>query len=281
LYGVVTRDPAKGRAWSERVWTTLEAALADDAIDAVYIATPVALHGPQSIASLEAGKHVLCEKPMAMCYAEACSMQRAAEQAGRTLGVAYYRRMYPKLLRARALLAEGVIGTPVLAEINCHGWFAAENGHRAWLLDPALAGGGPLYDIASHRIDVLNFLFGTPVRASGHLSNTVHHYAVEDSATLLIDYQSGVRGVVDVRWHSRVDRDEFRIIGTDGEMRLSPLNGPLLAWPGGEEQLAPHSNLHYPCIANFVDSLEGTAALASSGASAQWTDWVTEQVARR
>jgi predicted dehydrogenase len=186
--------------------------------------------------------------------------------------------MYPKVRRAQLLLAQGAIGTPVLAEINCHGWFAAEDGRRAWLLDPALAGGGPLYDIASHRIDVLNFLFGKPVRVSGHLSNTIHKYAVEDSATLLIDYDSGVRGVVDVRWHSRVDRDEFRIVGTDGEMRLSPLNGPLLSWPGREEHTPPHSNLHYPCIANFVDALEGKAELAASGASSLWTDWVTEQV---
>jgi predicted dehydrogenase len=59
LYGVVTRDPRKGRAWSERVWTRLEAALEDPAIDAVYIATPVSLHGLQTIAALEAGKHVL------------------------------------------------------------------------------------------------------------------------------------------------------------------------------------------------------------------------------
>lgn len=277
LYGVVTRDPAKGAAWSERVWSSFEEALRDPAIDAVYVATPVALHGPQTIAALRAGKHALCEKPMAMNYAEACAMQRASDETGRTLGIAYYRRKYPKVRRAKALLEEGAIGTPVLAEINCHGWFTAENGWRAWLLDPAMAGGGPLYDIGSHRIDVLNYLFGTPRRVSGHLSNAVHDWPVEDSATVVIEYEAGVRGVVDVRWHSKVERDEFRIVGTEGEMRLTPLNGPLIEWPGGSEQLPPHANLHYPCIENFVDALEGKATLAASGASSLWTDWVTEQ----
>ena len=141
---------------------------------------------------------------MAMNYGEAAGMNAAARESGKTLGIAYYRRMYPKLQRARHLLAEGAIGRPVLAEINAHDWFTAEDGHRAWLLDPAQAGGGPLYDIASHRIDALNFLFGKPVRVSGHLSTLVHDWCVEDSATILIDYENGVRGVVDVRWHSRI-----------------------------------------------------------------------------
>src|SRR5437667_259018 len=84
-------------------------------------------------------------------------------------------------------------------------------------LDAALAGGGPLRDIASHRIDLMNYLFGSPARASVYRSNLVHELAVEDNATAMIEYASGVRGVVDVRWHSRVSRDEFRIRGTDGE----------------------------------------------------------------
>jgi 1,5-anhydro-D-fructose reductase (1,5-anhydro-D-mannitol-forming) len=280
LYGVVTRSPEKGRTWAAHVWTSFEQAVRDPAIDAVYIATPVAFHAPQTIAAVHAGKHVLCEKPMAMNYSEAEAMQRAADESGRTLGIAYYRRMYPKVRRARALLAEGAIGQPVLAEINCHGWFTAEDGHRGWLIDPVFAGGGPLYDIGSHRIDVLNFLFGRPIRVCGQFSNAVHRYGVEDNATVLIEYESGVRGVVDVRWHSRMERDEFRIIGTTGELRMSPLNGPVLVHPGGSEELPAHPNLHYPCVENFVDSLEGKAELASSGATAMWTDWVTGQVVR-
>jgi 1,5-anhydro-D-fructose reductase (1,5-anhydro-D-mannitol-forming) len=279
LYGVVTRDAGKAARYEARVWSTLDEALTDPAIHVVYVATPVFLHAPQTIQCLRAGKHVLCEKPMAMNEAEARTMLAAAGKSGKQFGVAYYRRCYPKVQRAKELLAAGAIGKPVLAELTCHGWFDG-TGSRSWLVDPAKAGGGPLFDIASHRIDVLNFLFGEPLRATGQLSNAVHHYAVEDNATVMIEYAGGVRGVVDVRWHSKVSRDECRIRGTEGEMELSPLNGPALGYPGGHESLPPHANLHYPIVKNFVDGVLGKRPLISGGADAYWTDWVTEQALR-
>ena len=104
--------------------------------------------------------------------------------------------------------------------------------------------------------------------------------AVEDNATVMIEYAGGVRGIVDVRWHSKVARDECRIRGTDGEMELSPLNGPDLIYPGARENLPPHANLHYPMLENFVDAVEGKAPLLASGASSFWTDWVTERARR-
>jgi 1,5-anhydro-D-fructose reductase (1,5-anhydro-D-mannitol-forming) len=278
LYGVVSRDARKGARYCHRVWTDLDEALRDPAIGAVYVATPVCLHAPQTIASLRAGKHVLCEKPVAMNYPDASGMASAARATGKTLGIAYYRRMYPKLRRAKELIGQGAIGRPVLAELSCHDWFHDEDGQRAWLLDPAQSGGGPLYDIASHRIDALNFLFGKPARVSGHLSNVVRGFAVEDAATVLIDYECGVRGIVDVRWHSRVPRDECRIVGVDGEMELTPLNGPVLTYPGHVEQLPPHSNLHYPCIENFVGAVLEGDPLCAGAESSIWTDWVTGQV---
>jgi len=277
LYGLVTRDPAKAVPYNARAWTTLDEALSDPAVQAVYVATPVFQHAQQTIQSLHAGKHVLCEKPMAMNEAEARSMVQIAEESGRTFGVAYYRRMYPKVQRAKQLLEAGAIGQPVVAELTSHGWFDENESHRSWLIDPARAGGGPLYDVASHRIDVLNYLFGQPGRVTGQLSNAVHHYKVEDNATVMIDYPGGVRGIVDVRWHSKISRDECRIRGIEGEMELTPLNGPELIYPGGRENLPPHANLHYPMVENFVDAVLGKASLLASGASSFWTDWVTER----
>jgi predicted dehydrogenase len=278
LYGILTRDAAKAESYGAKVFRDLTQALEDDAINAVYVASPVFLHAPQTVQSLRARKHVLSEKPMAMNHQEAQAMIEAAKATGRTLGVSYYRRTYPKVIRAQQLLEQGVIGKPVLAYTCCHSWFTASDGKRAWLVDPAKAGGGPLYDIGSHRIDLLNYFFGEPQDASGHLSNAVHSFDVEDNATVVIEYRSRVRGIVDVRWHSRVDRDEFRIIGTDGELDLTPLNGPQILYPGGREQLPPHANLHYPCVRNFVDAVLDGASLLSSGSSAAWTDWVTQRV---
>jgi len=279
LAGIVTRNPFKAEPYGVPGWTNLGEALKQSGPDAVYVGTPVFMHAPQTIACLRAGKHVLCEKPMALNYGEACSMQQTAHEMGRTLGIAYYRRMYPKVNRAKELIAAGVIGPPVFAEATSHDWFHPVDGPRGWLIDPKRAGGGPLYDIGSHRIDLMNYLFGEPTRVTGLTSTLVQPTEVEDNATVLIEYKSRVRGLVDVRWHSRVPRDEFRIRGTDGEMDLTPLNGASLVYRGQEEHLPPHQNLHYPCVDNFVSAVLENEVLRSTGATALWTDWVTEQVA--
>jgi predicted dehydrogenase len=286
LFGFVTRDASKADAYSgARTWSSVDEAVADPAVDAVYIALPVAFHAIAAIAALRAGKDVLCEKPMAMDFAEAETMVaegRTASLNSRLFGVSYYRRLYPKLQRARHLIAEGAIGRPLLAEANCHS--GLEIAGREWLADPALSGGGPLYDIASHRIDAMNFLFGKPERACGLRSNAVHRIAVEDSATVLMQFQGGVHAVVDVRWNSRVARDQFRIIGENGEINLDPLNGPELrvidAAGSRTELLPPHANLHFPIVENFVDAVlaNDPARLACPAEQAAWTDWVIEQV---
>jgi predicted dehydrogenase len=290
LYGFVTRTPAKAAAYpGARTWASVEEAVADPAVDAVYIALPVALHAEAATAALRAGKHVLCEKPMAMNFAEAEQMvaegRAANRNSGCLFGVAYYRRLYPKLIRAKHLIAEGAIGRPLLAEANCHSWF--EIAGREWLADPALSGGGPLFDIASHRIDAMNFLFGKPDRAFGLLSNAVHRVAVEDSATVLMQFQGGIHAVIDVRWNSRVARDQFRIIGEDGEINLDPLNGPerrVTNTAGSQtELLPPHANLHFPIVENFVDAVlaNDPTRLACPAEQAAWVDWAIDQVVSR
>jgi 1,5-anhydro-D-fructose reductase (1,5-anhydro-D-mannitol-forming) len=278
LVGLVTRDPANATHYGVPSWTNLDDALAQSDATAVYICTPVFLHASQTIAALTAGRDVLCEKPMATKFADAIDMQSTAKSTGRILGIAYYRRLYPKVARAKELIESGAIGQPVFAEATAHDWFDPRDGFRAWLTDPKLAGGGPLYDTACHRIDLLNYLFGKPVRISGHFSTLVHPIAVEDNATVLIDYDSGVRGLVDVRWHSRVTRDEFRIRGTEGELDLSPLNGPTLIHPAGAEQIPAPANLHYPCIEDFVTAVIDRSSPCATAAAALETERVIHSV---
>jgi 1,5-anhydro-D-fructose reductase (1,5-anhydro-D-mannitol-forming) len=281
LSGIVTRDPAKAAAYGVPSWPDLATALNASDAQAVYLATPVFLHAPQTIEALRSGRHVLCEKPMALNYAEALSMQQAAQAANRTLGIAYYRRMYPKVDRARALLELGAIGRPVLAEATAHDWFNPLGTSRAWLADPKQSGGGPLRDIASHRIDLMNYLFGKPLKVCGFLSTLVQPLPVEDNASVMIEYESGLRGLVDVRWHSRVVRDEFRVRGTDGELDLSPLNGPELVHPGGSESIPAPENLHYPCVEDFVSAVASAIPPRSNGTSALATEWVMQQASAR
>jgi predicted dehydrogenase len=140
-----------------------------------------------------------------------------------------------------------------------------------------MAGGGPLYDIGSHRIDLLNYFFGDPTKVTAQLSRVIHNREIEDSATVLVEYPNKLRGIIDVRWHCKQGRDEFRITGTDGVMDLSPLNAPPLRYAGKEEHLPTHSNLHYPCIENFASSILDGSPLLATGHSSMWTDWVTEK----
>ena len=265
LHAILTSNPAKARTFPDaHIYTNFDDALANSHVNGVYIATPVAMHATQAIAALRSGKHVLCEKPAALDFRDATRMKQAAEETGKLLGIAYYRRLFPKLIDAKRRIDAGEIGTPVLAEANCHGWLPPED--RGWLLDPNLAGAGPLFDIACHRIDAINFLFGDPLRATGLLSNVIHKTPVEDSATILIDYATGPRGIVDVRWNSRVDRDQFRIIGTEGAIDLSPLSG------------GSHSNVHYPLVENFVSACLGEAPLSCPIEESLKTDRVLHAV---
>jgi 1,5-anhydro-D-fructose reductase (1,5-anhydro-D-mannitol-forming) len=284
LKAVVTTHPDRARELCapykvQHFHSKLDEALADPEINAVYIATPVFLHAPQAMAAMRAGKHVLCEKPTALSFQEAAQMADTADECGVRYGVAFYRRMYPKVRRAMQLIREGAIGAVTLVEARYHWWWAPEEDHeRRWFVEPHKSGGGPLPDVGSHRIDVLNYMFGPPASVLAELGNQVHHYGVEDAATLLLAYASGMRAVVDVRWNSRLERDEFRIVGTEGELEMTPLNKePMVirtAKGDKKEKHAPHDNLHYPMIENFVSAVLDGAELVSSGRTAMETDRV-------
>ena len=170
---------------------------------------------------------------------------RRRKRVGRTFGVAYYRRTYPKVQRAKQLLDAGVIGKPFLAELTCHGWFDENKpGHRSWLLDPAQGGrrSALRHRLAPHRRAEL-FIWST---AAGHRPS------FECGSSLCGGRQCDCDDRIPRRSARhrgcslafKVRRDECRIRGTEGEMDLSPLNGPELIYPGGHESLATHANVH-------------------------------------
>ncbi|MDQ1469205.1 MAG: hypothetical protein QOJ99_685 [Bryobacterales bacterium] len=103
---------------------------------------------------------------------------------------------------------------------------------------------------------------------------------VEDSATVLIDYVNKTRGIVDVRWNSRIGRDQFRVIGTEGEINLDPLHGPGLRVGGLEEDHPRHPNVHYPLVANFASAVLDGKPVACPADEAIQTDWITGEVMR-
>jgi predicted dehydrogenase len=244
------------RRWYAR-WREL---LADADVESVYIATPVHLHVEQTIAAAEAGKHVLCEKPMAMNVGECDRMLAACRASGVSLGVAYYRHFYPVIARVKSLIASGEIGDPVVAQMNAFEWFnPAADDPRQWLLRRAQAGGGPMFDFGCHRIEVLLDLFGPVRRVTGMTANVVFAREVEDTAAAVFQFERGACATLTVTHAANEARDTFDVFGTRGSVRIRQLNSGHLniRTEAGERDEAhpPEANLHRPLIDDFVDAV--------------------------
>jgi predicted dehydrogenase len=245
--------------------------LGDGEVDAVYIATPVRLHAEQAVAAAEAGKHVLCEKPMALDVAGCDRMLAAARRHGVRLGTAYYRHHYPVVRRLRQLLASGEIGRPVLAEAQAFELFDPPAGHpRSWLLEKAESGGGPMADFGCHRIEVLLDLLGPLDRVQGFPGNVrFHEREVEDTCVAHLRFQSGAQAVLSVTHAARESRDTIELFGTEGSAHVAPLNEGRLrivtAEGTREEAHPPHPNLHQPLVQDFVDALREDREPAVTG----------------
>jgi predicted dehydrogenase len=234
--------------------------LTDEAVEAVYIATPVHLHAEQVIAAAEAGRHVLCEKPMALDRRQCDRMLDACRANGVALGVAYYRHFYPVLERVRALLLDGAIGQPILARIEAFERFnPPPGGDRAWLLDPSQAGGGPMMDFGCHRIEVLLHLLGPIREASCHHAHVLFQRAVEDTSVATFRFESGALATLAVSHATSEPRDSVQVDGSEGSISIPVLNrGELVLRTARGERVEthpPHPNLHLPSIVDFVVAL--------------------------
>jgi predicted dehydrogenase len=235
--------------------------IADDEVDAVYLATPVALHAEQAVAAAEAGKHVLCEKPMALDPAQCERMLAAARAHGVRLGIAYYRHLYPVVARLRELLAGGELGRPVLAQVHVFENFAPTGEFpRAWLLNKAQSGGGPMMDYGCHRIEILLDLLGPASAVHGF--PTQEHLIerdVEDTCVALLQFAGGASAVLSVSHALATPRDTFDLFCRAGSAHVDGLNqGQLRIFTtaGVREELHPaHANLHLPIVADFVDAV--------------------------
>jgi predicted dehydrogenase len=233
----------------------------DPEIDAVYVATPVRLHVEHTVAAAEAGKHVLCEKPMALDVAGCKRMKAAAAAHGVRLGIAYYRHHYPIVARLRALIAAGEIGTPVFASVQAFELFDPGPDHpRAWLLRRSESGGGPMMDFGCHRIEVLLDLFGPVAEVDGFPVNVrLKSREVEDTCIARLRFRSGAEAVLAVSHAVKESRDSIEIFGSVGSMHVPVLNQARLrvvtASETREEDHPAPANLHQPLVADFVQAI--------------------------
>lgn len=164
-------------------------------VAAVYVATPADMHREQVLRCIQAGKHVLSEKPLGLSVEEAEEMLAAARKAGVQLGTALMMRFHSQHREALRLIEEGKLGRPVYARAQLSCWYPPMEG--AWRQDPARGGGGSLIDMGGHCIDLLEMFFGPVTRVSCFINRTVHSYRSEDSAVVLLSFANGAMATVD------------------------------------------------------------------------------------
>src|SRR5690606_5282482 len=161
ILAIASRDPAKAAAAAaeldiERHYGSYESLLADPDVEAVYVPLPNHLHAEWTVKAAEAGKHVLCEKPLALTAAEATTMVDACERAGVSLMEAFMYRLHPQWVRARELVESGRIGELCAIEAS----FAYHNTDPANIRNIAEMGGGALMDIGCYPVNVARMMFG-------------------------------------------------------------------------------------------------------------------------
>ena len=257
--------------------------VADNEIEAVYIATPVYLHSQQTIAAAQAGKHVLCEKPMALSLRECDDMIAACHENDVKLGIAYYRRFYPAVNRAKEIIASGELGKVSVAQINAFEYFdPAENDPRRWLLDNTKSGGGPMMDFGCHRVEVLMNLLGPIDRVEGITSNAPFGREVEDTAAALLRFENGCCATITVTHASIEPRDTLEIYGTKGSIHIPILNkGEMLIKQADKEYAESHppdKNVHLPLIEEFTSAIQNGARPTIDGDTGRRVAAVIEEL---
>jgi len=205
-----------------RQYATVEEMLADGSVDALVVSTPNYLHAPQTIAALEAGVHVMVEKPMSMNAAEAEQMCAAAEKSGAALMVAHCWRFDPD---ARWLKEQtGKLGKIIRTKgygVHKH-W-----GPSGWFTQKEFAGGGAMADMGIHALDTVRFLLGDPqpVSVYARIGTYYKDFDVDDTGVVIVNWEDGVTSYIESGWwqpHSDGAEAATQLYGTQGFGQLFP-----------------------------------------------------------
>jgi len=270
-------------------WTLDSKEIFDDPdINAVYIATPPDTHALYTIKAAQADKAVYVEKPMARNYSECLDMISACKEADVPLFVAYYRRALPHFLRVKELLAQGKIGQVKLVQINFNRSPRIDeikNPGKVWRVRPEISGGGHFHDLASHQLDLMDFLFGPIIKAEGQAENKARLYEPADTVSAEFAFQSGVkgRGKWDFASPEPDVKDEIIIVGEEGELHFSTfahahIEGVSVSMGQISEEMILPQHIQEPLIRTIVSELRGEGKCPSTGESAARTSHIMDIV---
>lgn len=191
--------------------------------DAAIIITPHPFHAALTIACLDAGQHVLVEKPMAIEVAEADAMIAAAERSGRVLAVNFQQRTRPEVIAAHRLIRQGALGVLQHADMTMTwprtaAYFRSSNWRGRWHGE----GGGVLMNQAPHELDLLCHLLGMPARVVAWTRQLLHTIETEDTIQAMIEWPGGALGALHISTAEAGQDQRFEIMGTGGHLSLQP-----------------------------------------------------------
>jgi 1,5-anhydro-D-fructose reductase (1,5-anhydro-D-mannitol-forming) len=288
---VCSRDPAKAAAYGVRLgaapYSSYEAMLADEAVNAVYIATPNSLHVAQALLAIQAGKHVLVEKPMALTAEDAARLVRAAEEARLQLSVGFHLRHHPVHQEIRRLVGAGQAG-PVSFVAATFGSYWADPPPDAWQLDEALAGHGSITGLGVHLLDLLPWLIGQEiVEVSAFSDGPGGERPVEFLTVAILRFDGGAFG--HVLCSRRLANPSNSIVVYGDSLRLDSVQTVGMEATGhlerveatGTSRYEPRlSDLYQRQFESFAHACAGTGELEATGRDGVRNAAVMEAVAR-
>lgn len=258
--------------------TSVEALVGDANVDAVYISTTNELHAEQAIAAARAGKHILCEKPLALTLTDARAMVDAAREAGVVMGTNHHLRNAASHRAMRDAIAAGRIGTPLAARVF-HAVYLPPH-LQGWRLDRPDAGGGVILDITVHDADTLRFVLGDdPVEATAFSQRGgMGRQGLEDAVMGVLRFKSGLIAQFHDGFTTKYAETGFEVHGTEGSligrnvMTQRPVGSVLLRNAEGEQMLElDQRNLYETALERFHSAIAGSGQPSATGEDGVWS----------
>lgn len=258
--------------------TSVDALLNDQPIDAVYISTTNELHKDQVLAAAKAGKHVLCEKPLATSLADARVMVEACRAANVVFATNHHLRNAASHTAMRDAIAAGKIGTPLAAKVFHAGYLPPHL--QGWRLDRPEAGGGVILDITVHDTDTLRYVLGDdPIEAIASTQKSgLAKAGLEDAVMGVMRFKSGLIALFHDGFTTKYSETGFEVHGTEGSlvgrnvMTQRPVGTVTLRNADGETELKlDHKNLYETGVARFHAAIAGNGVPSASGEDGVWS----------
>lgn len=231
-------DPARGqeaaRAHGVPYETDLQKVLSSPEVDAVLINAPTRQHTELIMAAVQQRKHIFTEKALTITTADADTVVQAVHDSGIQFMISLPSRTTPETLFIKSALDQGLIGRVTLMRARIAHMAALDHWFHegsAWFGDAAQAGGGALFDLGCHTVDLMRWFMGEPASVIAKVQNFSGAYDIDDSSAAVVEFKNGGLGILDVSWVQRVGPNPLEIYGTEGYVSraVAPGQGLLLA----------------------------------------------------